>query len=47
MGSKSWQAVTYYRDFDGRTRQVERYGATGAKAERPAPGQAGRLTLDL
>lgn len=31
---KSWRAVTNYRDYDGRTRQVERSGESGAKAER-------------
>jgi integrase len=40
MGRKSWRAVTNYRDFDGRTRRVERHGETAAKAER-------RLVEDL
>lgn len=29
-----WRARAKYRDYDGRTRPVERYGATGAAAER-------------
>lgn len=29
-----WRARARYRDYDGRTRQVERYAASGAKAER-------------
>ncbi len=33
-GPKSWRAATNYRDYDGVTRQIERSGATGAKAER-------------
>ncbi len=33
-GPKSWRATANYRDFDGKTRPVERHGASGAKAER-------------
>ncbi|MGC5249646.1 tyrosine-type recombinase/integrase [Gordonia sp. DT219] len=29
-----WRARAHYRDYDGKTRVVERFGATGAKAER-------------
>ncbi|QNJ56267.1 tyrosine integrase [Gordonia phage Ohgeesy] len=29
-----WRARAQYRDFDGKTRTVERFGASGAKAER-------------
>ncbi|NDK91765.1 site-specific integrase [Gordonia desulfuricans] len=29
-----WRARARYRDYDGRTRPVERFGASGAKAER-------------
>jgi integrase len=32
--SGTWRAITKYRDYDGRTRLVERSGASGAKAER-------------
>lgn len=39
-GPKRWRAATNYRDYDGRTRRVERYGDSGAKAER-------RLVEDL
>lgn len=34
MTGDSWRAVTNFRDVDGHTRRVERYGETGAKAER-------------
>ncbi|MDQ1292652.1 MAG: Site-specific integrase [Actinomycetota bacterium] len=40
MTARSWRAVTNFRDFDGVTRRVERFGSTGAKAER-------RLVEDL
>nr|WP_042179781.1 site-specific integrase [Kibdelosporangium sp. MJ126-NF4]CTQ88388.1 Phage integrase [Kibdelosporangium sp. MJ126-NF4] len=33
-GPKTWRAMTKYRDYDGVTRPVERWGSTGAKAER-------------
>lgn len=34
LDAKTWRAVTNYRDYDGVTRRVERFGASGAKAER-------------
>ena len=33
LTSSTWRAVTNFRDFDGRTRRVERTGSSGAKAE--------------
>ena len=33
-GSGRWRATARFRDFDGRTRQVEAWGTSGAKAER-------------
>ncbi|RBM19235.1 site-specific integrase [Prauserella sp. PE36] len=34
LGPKTWRAMAKYRDYDGVTRPVERFGETGAKAER-------------
>jgi integrase len=34
LGPSRWMADTLFRDFDGRTRRVERRAATGAQAER-------------
>lgn len=34
LGDGRWRARAKYRDFDGRTRLVERFGKTGAAAER-------------
>lgn len=34
LGAKSWRATTNYRDYDGVTRRIERFGESGAKAER-------------
>src|SRR5690242_9866789 len=47
--SGSWAAATNFRDFDGRTRRVQRRAATGAKAEQllreylTTRGRAGRI----
>jgi integrase len=52
---KSWAAATNFRDFDGRTRRVQRRGSTGAKAEkalreylttRSRAGRLGEITPD-
>lgn len=40
VNAHTWRAMTNYRDYDGVTRPVERFGSTGAKAER-------RLVEDL
>ncbi len=34
FGTKKWRARTRFRDLDGRTRQVEAWGMSGAEAER-------------
>jgi integrase len=34
LTASTWRATTNFRDYDGHTRQVERTGSTGAKAER-------------
>jgi hypothetical protein len=34
VSSGRWRARAQYRDFDGRTRAVERFGKTGAAAKR-------------
>lgn len=55
VGPNRWRADTWFRDFDGRTRRVERSGVTGAKAEkalkdylltRSRAGRVGEITSE-
>ncbi len=55
VGPKVWKADTRFRDFDGRTRQVQRRASTGAKAEaalkeylltRSRAGRVGEVTAE-